>query len=72
MENLSLVSVRLPNELIKQIEKKADQHGYFTKSDFIRAACKLLLVAESNHNLYDDIYDLSRINTRRSYKIESV
>ena len=72
MENLSLVSVRLPNELVRQIEKKADQHGYFTKSDFIRAACKLLLVAESNHNLYDDIFDLSRSKPTRSYNVESV
>lgn len=72
MENLSLVTVRLPRQIVEKMDKEARNNGYFSRSDFIRAACNLLLVAESNHNLYDDIYDLSRIKPSRSYKIESV
>lgn len=72
MENLSLVTVRLPREIVNKIDKEARNNGYFTRSDFIRAACQLLLVARSNHRLYDDIFDLSRDDPKRTYNLESV
>lgn len=72
MENLSLVSVRLPRDLVEKIDLKVYKDGRFLKSDFIRAACNLLLIAESNHTLYQDICDLSQRIPERKYHLESV
>lgn len=57
-ENLKLISVRLDEEVIKQLDEVAQKHTYWRRSDIIRN----ILIAVLAEMSADDIYNMIRYN----------
>lgn len=42
MEKSVLVSVRLPQHVVKKLDRRAREYAYYRRSSFINAACELM------------------------------
>lgn len=42
MEKSVLVSVRLPEHVVRKLDQRAREYTYFNRSSFINAACELM------------------------------
>lgn len=56
MEKSKVVSVRVPEDVLKELEEAAKGSDYYSKSDFINAGIKLALVARKRGKFRDLIH----------------
>lgn len=70
MDNLVLVTVRLPESLVNDIQVAASKMRYSNKSDVIRAGVRLLLTAQSTTSLEKIVEDFKRKDPKGFYNLE--